>query len=141
MTSNILYPSKEPREIIIEFKHNSREYISKIFNSHHGVNSTINYTLLSLKSKFYIKNIYFMIDALDKYNVYENIDKNAVSYYDKETYALPLQNALTSLVSYVNNIHETGITLIIIRDISQIKIGEIWETTIDFKLYEIGNAK
>lgn len=141
MTSNILYPSKEPREIIIEFKHNSREYISKIFNSHHGVNSTINYTLLTLKSKFDIKNIYFMIDALDKYNVYENIDRHAVSYYEKKTYILPLQNSLLALLSYVNNIHETGITLIIIRDISQIKIGEIWETTIDFKLYEIGNVK
>lgn len=139
MTSNILYPSKEPIEVIIDCTRLG--YTTKIFNSHHGVNSTINYTLLTLKSKFDIKNIYFMIDALDKYNVYENIDKNAVSYYDKETYALPLQNALTSLVSYVNNIHETGITLVIIRDISQIKIGEILETTIDFKLYEIGNVK
>ena len=141
MATNIILPLIliEPIDIIFGFKSSNTnliDYYTKTFTSRLSIMANISNILINTKKQYGCNNIYFRLDALGSYNVYEKLG-NINSKYESKTYKQPLCNAIYSLVSDLR--HGTDITVIIITAISQELRHTVCETTIEYKIYIVDN--
>jgi hypothetical protein len=139
MATNIILPLMliEPIDIIFGFNSSNTnliDYYTKTFTSRLSIMANISNILINTKKQYGCNNIYFRLDALGSYNVYEKLG-NINSKYESKTYKQPLCNAIYSLVSDLR--HGTDITVIIITAISQELRYTVCETTIEYKIYKV----
>ena len=141
MSTNIILPLQliEPIDIIFGFNSSNTnliDYYTKTFTSRLSIMANISNILINTKKQYGCNNIYFRLDALGSYNVYEKLG-SIDSKYESKTYKQPLCNAIYSLVSDLR--HGTDITVIIITAISQELRYTVCETTIEYKIYIVDN--
>lgn len=109
------------------------------FTTDNSMNRCISQDLCRLKKCYNIKNIYFMLDPHESYDVRKNIDDKTYGVVNTKNFKAPLFDAIDYFIKYLYNYTINYQTLvIIITDIYQYDSGDICVTEFKFVQYGVG---
>lgn len=110
------------------------------FTPDNSILGGITQNLGRLKKCYNIKNIYFMLDPHESYDVRKNIDDKTYGVVNTKNFKAPLFDAIDYFIKYLYNNYTINYQtlVIIITDIYQYDSGDICVTEFKFVQYGVG---